>query len=169
MAIRKMLCRACEELSARHDAEHHKAGGMNNQKNNKNGARGKLGFIPLQAIKAKMDQLSQGTLQPVLEKEVLDICETEGNETNGGGSFDLRHDQTAGQTSIRWVMGNHGSRTLSLPVNRAVGAPGEISSPIVGSGVFHTTQQQHTHSGGGGGGGVGAASGLAPGPAVPGR
>lgn len=108
VAVRKMLRRACEEL-----AEH----------------SGSDKFIPLEQIKTKVEALNHG--QAVDEKELLDMCETEGNEVNGGGSFDVREDGSqGGGKSIRFVAGNE--RPTPQPVQRAVGYhPG---SPVVGGG-----------------------------------
>ncbi|KAH8808120.1 salt tolerance down-regulator-domain-containing protein [Xylogone sp. PMI_703] len=83
------------------------------------------GFFDINAVKEQMDLLHVSRDESVSEKELLDICDTEGNSINGGGSFDVRND--AGHISIRYES--------DAPVNhRPVGAPGEIGSPIVGSG-----------------------------------
>lgn len=115
VAVRKMLRRACEELA---DAEGNKIEGA---------AEADNAFIPLERIKTQVEMFNHGF--PVDEKELLDICETEGNEVNGGGSFDVR-DGDQGSKSIRFVSGNE--RPTPQPVHKAVGYhPG---SPI-GSGV----------------------------------
>jgi hypothetical protein len=114
-----MLCRACKELA---DGEANKGDISGTDKDD---------FIPLESIKGQVDLLNQG--EPVTEPELLDICDTEGNHLNGGGSFDVRRDDS-GKVAIRWVSGNSaGDQPL---LQRAVGAPGEIGSPIVGSGPF---------------------------------
>ncbi|KAL2018502.1 hypothetical protein VTK56DRAFT_787 [Thermocarpiscus australiensis] len=115
VAVRKMLRRACEELAS---AEGKKAEGK---------AEASDLFIPLEKIKAQVDVFNHG--HPVDEKELLDICETEGNEVNGGGSFDVQEDGQ-GRKSIRFVSGNE--RPTPQPVQRAVGYhPG---SPVGGKG-----------------------------------
>lgn len=107
VAVRKMLRRACEELA------------------NAEGSTERNDFIPLEMIKMRVENLNHGNA--VDEKDLLDICETEGNEVNGGGSFDVVHDGQGGG-SIRFVSGNQ--RTTPQPAQLAVGyQPG---SPIGG-------------------------------------
>ncbi|KAK4040225.1 salt tolerance down-regulator-domain-containing protein [Parachaetomium inaequale] len=112
VAVRKMLRRACEELanSARRNTE------GNGEASNP--------FTSLERIKTQVEMFGLA----VDEKELLDICETEGNEVNGGGSFDVRDDDQGGK-SIRFVSGNE--RPTPQPVQLAVGYhPG---SPVGGS------------------------------------
>lgn len=111
VAVRKMLRRACEDLA---EVEGKKAEASDN-------------FIALERIKTQVEMFNNG--YPVDEKELLDICETEGNEVNGGGSFDVR-DDNQGSKAIRFVSGNE--RPTPQPVQKAVGYhPG---SPIGGNG-----------------------------------
>jgi len=117
VVIRKMLCRACEQLGA----VSRDAGGASN---------GLEGFASLDDVKAKFSQFQGGHVE---EKELLDMCETEGNLHNGGGSFDLR-DDSSGKKFIRWDPNS--GRANPRPIQRAVGAPGEIGSPVVGSRPF---------------------------------
>ena len=113
VAVRKMLRRACEELT---DAENKKAEDPASD-----------AFIPLERIKTQVGMFNHG--YPVDERELLDICETEGNEINGGGSFDVRDGDQGGKL-IRFVSGTE--RPTPQPVHRAVGYhPG---SPVGGSG-----------------------------------
>ncbi|KAL2066873.1 hypothetical protein VTL71DRAFT_1297 [Oculimacula yallundae] len=100
VAVRLMICRACKSLEGT-TADN---------------------FFDINLIKEKVDLLNPPTDQPVSEKELLDICETEGNAVNGGGSFDIRQDGKS--QSIRY-------ESDVLP-HRPLGAPGEIGSPIVG-------------------------------------
>ena len=80
------------------------------------------GFYDINAIKEQVD--AAGSLdQPVSEQELLDLCETEGNTQNGGGSFEIRNQKNS-HYSIRYE--------ADMPTHRPVGAPGEIGSPIVG-------------------------------------
>lgn len=74
----------------------------------------------------------------ISDQELLDMCETEGNQMNGGGSFDLRSDpKNMGSLLIKWFP-DDGALGGG---QRAVGAPGEIgSSPIIGSGAFQRQQ-----------------------------
>ncbi|KAH8650176.1 hypothetical protein BX600DRAFT_517386 [Xylariales sp. PMI_506] len=113
VAVRLMLCRACKELE--------------------NNAADADGFIDISAVKGHVDSIN--TTEPVSESELLDMCETEGNAQNGGGSFDIRQDDKMNKISIRY---DATSGTPSL-ATRNIGAPGEIGSPIVGSiGSFGT-------------------------------
>ncbi|KAK3988206.1 salt tolerance down-regulator-domain-containing protein [Cladorrhinum sp. PSN332] len=113
IAVRKMLRRACEELS---EAEFSK-GDSGNDKSN-------AGFVKLENIKAQVDIFNHG--HPVDETELLEICETEGSELNGGGSFDVREDEQ-GNRSIRFVPGSHWPAQQPA-VQKAVGY--HPSSPI---------------------------------------
>ncbi|KAK0621630.1 salt tolerance down-regulator-domain-containing protein [Bombardia bombarda] len=123
VAVRKMLRRACEQVA---DAQQKRMDGNTENFDS---------FIPLEDIKSQVAMYNGHV--PVDEKELLDMCETVGNETNGGGSFDVRHDGP-GQISIRFVMSN--GRSNSQPLHRAVGAPGEIGSPIVGGVSFSSSR-----------------------------
>ncbi|KAK6586100.1 hypothetical protein PZA11_001157 [Diplocarpon coronariae] len=103
VAVRLMICRACKNLqSTAHD-----------------------GFFDIKLVKEQVDSLNPPGEQPVSERELLDICETEGNAVNGGGSFDIRKDGP--HHLIRY-------ESDAMPPNRPLGAPGEIGSPIVGGG-----------------------------------
>jgi hypothetical protein len=96
-----MLCRACKKLEGSSPD----------------------GYADINAI---IDYLNSSGEGHVSEREILDICETEGNSQNGGGSFDVRKDSN-NRYSIR--------HEIDLPSShRPVGAPGEIGSPIVGAG-----------------------------------
>jgi hypothetical protein len=108
VVIRQLLVRACKDLE--------------------NYATDASGYIDLSAIKGHVDSINPSQNELIDEAELLDICETEGNAQNGGGSFDIRRGDN-GKVAIRWELGGgsgHG------PFPRNVGAPGEIGSPIVG-------------------------------------
>jgi hypothetical protein len=112
--VRKMLRRACEELA------------NSERRNTEGNGEASNPFTSLERIKTQVEIFNHG--HPVDEKELLDICETEGNEINGGGSFDVRDDGHGGK-SIRFVSGNE--RPTPQPVQLAVGYhPG---SPVGGS------------------------------------
>ncbi|KAI8629495.1 hypothetical protein F5Y19DRAFT_83958 [Xylariaceae sp. FL1651] len=111
VVIRQLLVRACKDLE--------------------NYAADASGYIELSAIKGHVDSITPSPSESIDEAELLDICETEGNPQNGGGSFDIRRDDN-GKVAIRFEVGGgsgHG------PFPRNVGAPGEIGSPIVGAGT----------------------------------
>lgn len=107
VAFRKMLRRACEELG---DPESKKAEGS------KRKADSNDGFVALEDIKTQVEIFNHG--HAVDEKELLDIGDTEGNEVNGGGSFDVREDGQ-GRKSIRWL--SKSERPTPQPIHRAVG------------------------------------------------
>lgn len=98
VTVRLMICRACKELDGSTPD----------------------GFYDIDTIKAHIDQLHP----PVTEDELIDICGTEGNPSNGGGYLDIRKDSN-GHISIR-----HEIDVLT----QRMSAPGEIGSPIVGGG-----------------------------------
>ncbi|KAI1073970.1 hypothetical protein F5B20DRAFT_565342 [Whalleya microplaca] len=110
VAVRQMLVRACKDL------ENH-AADVN-------------GYIDLPAIKGHVDSINLPPTEPVSERELLDMCETEGNPQNGGGSFDVRRDDN-GKVAIRF---EPDGALIPPGYPRSIGAPGEIGSPIVGAG-----------------------------------
>ena len=75
-------------------------------------------------------------------RELLEICETEGNSQNGGGAFTIQDEPQRGIFVKYTPDGGPGNV-------RNTGGPGEIGSPIVGSAVPF----------GAGGGGMGAGVG----------
>ncbi|KAK6196730.1 hypothetical protein LQW54_011239 [Pestalotiopsis sp. IQ-011] len=105
--VRLMLVRACKELE--------------------NYSADADGFIDISIVKGHVDSFN--TSEPVSESELLRMCETEGNPHNGDGSFDIRSVKKSGKTSIRYDP--LGGAPSTIPRN--VGAPGQLSSPIVGS------------------------------------
>ncbi|KAK8084349.1 hypothetical protein PG997_005620 [Apiospora hydei] len=94
-----------------------------------NNAADPHGYIDLSALKGHVDSLN--TSEPISQSELLDMCETEGNAQNGGGSFDVRQDEASGKVSVRFDPSSGGPTAAG---SRNVGAPGEIGSPIVGMG-----------------------------------
>ncbi|KAI0204838.1 hypothetical protein F4808DRAFT_412307 [Astrocystis sublimbata] len=111
VVIRQLLVRACKELE--------------------NYAADAAGYIDMSVIKGHVDSINPSSTESISAVELLEICETEGNPHNGGGSFDIRHDDN-NKVAIRFEM-DVGSGNSPFPRN--VGAPGEIGSPIVGAGV----------------------------------
>jgi hypothetical protein len=105
VAVRLNICRACKNLE-----------GSTSD-----------GFYDVTAVKDQVAHLMAHGEAPITDKELLDICETEGNAVNGGGSFNVRNDGN-GQFSIR--------HEIELPSSqRPLGAPGEIGSPVVGGSI----------------------------------
>ncbi|KAI9738960.1 MAG: Stress response protein nst1 [Claussenomyces sp. TS43310] len=105
VAVRLMLCNACKNLEGSSPD----------------------GFIDITTIRDQLERLNPPRDEPISDKELLDLCETEGNPNNGGGYFDVRI-EGEGHTLIRYEpeISSHG---------RPIGAPGEIGSPIVSSGM----------------------------------
>ncbi|KAK4205154.1 salt tolerance down-regulator-domain-containing protein [Triangularia verruculosa] len=94
LTIRKMLRRACEDLGD-HETQI---------------TEGRTGFIPLEDIKAQVDRLTQSQNGPPVNlDDLLMICETEGNEVNGGGIFELREDG-GNKRSIQYFLSNDRAR-----------------------------------------------------------
>lgn len=75
-------------------------------------------------------------------REMMDICDTEGNSQNGGGSFTVTREQTG--DFIRFEAGRNTS------VSMRGGVPGDIGSPIPGGAmpVFGGARQPFQHPGG---------------------
>lgn len=102
VAVRLMICHACKGLEASSPD----------------------GFLDIHTIKEHVDLITPPGESPVSEKELLDICDTEGNLTNGGGFFSIR--LAAGDRHEIRYEADAGS--ASGPSAGPVGAPG---SPIV--------------------------------------
>lgn len=115
VAVRLMMCRACKNL------ESISSGGFNS----------------INTIKEQIEKMNPPGDPPVSDKEILDICETEGNFINGGGSFDIREDGN-GNWSILYEN--------ETPPHRPLGAPGEIGSPILGNGSLARFPNSHPPS-----------------------
>ncbi|KND87517.1 Stress response protein nst1 [Tolypocladium ophioglossoides CBS 100239] len=109
VAVRSMLCQACKDLSSTSSADTD-------------------GYIDLGTVKSQIE--SQTGDPSIMEQDLLNLCDTEGNSSNGGGTFEVRRESGGtSQHAIRWVP------DLSDGLNphfRAVGAPGEIGSPLAG-------------------------------------
>lgn len=103
VAVRLMICMACQNLQSSTPD----------------------GWLDIDSIKNEVALLNPPREEPVSERELLDICDTEGNQMNGGGTFEIRHSN--GKSQIHYV-------SDPTPHDfRAVGAPGEIGSPISGN------------------------------------
>ena len=106
VTIRHLICQACNKLSANPPAA---------SKNGFHGAEDLLRQIMM------MKPANEGQISL---REMLDICDTEGNSQNGGGSFTVAHEQTG--EFIRFEAGRNTS------VSTRSGVPGDIGSPIPG-------------------------------------
>lgn len=107
VTVRQLLCQACKELANSEDTD---------------------GYIDIGTIKSHIDSATGD--QTILEQDLLDLCDTEGSPSNGGGTFDVKRDAGGPNNhAVRWQPDpNDGFN----PQYRAVGAPGEIGSPLTG-------------------------------------
>ncbi|KAG9240772.1 salt tolerance down-regulator-domain-containing protein [Calycina marina] len=102
VTVRQLACRACNNLEASSPD----------------------GFVDIKAIQEEIAALKQPSDLSISETELIDICDTEGNAINGGGTFETRNEND-GRQFIRHELDNPKAR-------RPLGTPGEIGSPIVG-------------------------------------
>jgi hypothetical protein len=102
--VREMICKACQQIVSSGDSE---------------------GYIGIATLKSMVDEMSGD--HSISEQDLLNLCETEGSRTNGGGTFSILQDVDGpGKHGVRWEPDmNDGFGTPY----RAVGAPGEIGSP----------------------------------------
>jgi hypothetical protein len=100
VAIRRLLAEACKQLSATPGSAPD-------------------GFHPVQNVLRQV-----APKEPTISlTEMLDICDTEGNAQNGGGSFEVRNDGQRGQV-VKFEADSGNAWT---------GTVGDIGSPIVGN------------------------------------
>lgn len=107
VTVRLLLSQACKELTNSATAD-------------------KDGYVDLADIKGHVSLVSGDP--SISEQDLLNLCDTVGSLSNGGGSFDVKQD-AVGLKKIRWVPDTDEGLN---PHFRAVGAPGEIGSPLVG-------------------------------------
>jgi hypothetical protein len=98
-----MICRACKELEGSTPD----------------------GFYDVEDIRTQIGQTHPPLDPPVSEKELIDICGTEGTPSNGGGYLDIRHGAN-GHPCIRY----------DASPSQRLDSAGHIGSPIVGGGRF---------------------------------
>jgi hypothetical protein len=109
VTVRLLACQACKQLTS--------------NSSTKNGN----GFHSIDSIMRQVEQLKPPHEGPIQLRELLQICDTEGNAQNGGGSFTIQDEPPHG-IWVKWEPENSG------PVgSRGAGAPGEIGSPMMGS------------------------------------
>lgn len=92
--------------------------------------KGADGFHDVNLVLRQVDQLRTANEPPISLKEMLDICDTEGNPQNGGGSFLIKDDKENGKF-VKFEPDNNSS----VPGHRGSIVPGEIGSPVPGSSV----------------------------------
>lgn len=110
LTLRHLICQACKALS--------------NQ--SFEGTNGGFGYHSVDLIMHHIEhnRPPNEPIPPV--QEILDICETEGNQQNGGGSLSLQDERGRG-VCVKWIPDG------SAAARPSAGAPGEIGSPVVGS------------------------------------
>ncbi|KAM4067049.1 salt tolerance down-regulator domain-containing protein [Hirsutella rhossiliensis] len=83
VAVRLMLCQACKDLASTSSADAD-------------------GYIDLGTIKSQIE--AQTGDASIMEQDLLNLCDTEGNGSNGGGTFDVRRGAgSTGTPAIRWA------------------------------------------------------------------
>jgi hypothetical protein len=107
--VRLMVCQACKQLTT----------------SKKNGDT----FHEINAVLRQVDQMRPANEAPVQMRELLDICETEGDVQNGGGFFSIQKD-AQGRTFVKHEVDEGTSSSGKGNI-----APGEIGSPIPSSSV----------------------------------
>ncbi len=103
VAIRLMVAEACKKLSATPGTS-------------------KDGFHPAQFLLRQVEQMKPPHEPLISLNEMLEICDTEGNPQNGGGSFVVRNDNFQGQSVKFEPSGGTGNKK----------SVGDIGSPMVG-------------------------------------
>ncbi|RAL15544.1 putative stress response protein Nst1 [Aspergillus homomorphus CBS 101889] len=88
-------------------------------------SKGADGYHDVKVVLRQVEQLRSPSEPSISLKEMLDICDTEGNTQNGGGSFSTKSDET----------GDYVKFESGTPINASSGhrgsiVPGEIGSPI---------------------------------------
>ena len=105
-----MICQACKALS----------------NHSLTGEPASYGSHPIETVMYHIEQNKPPTESSPQLKEVLEICETEGNPQNGGGILSALEELPRG-LCVTWtpdaMQGNRGPNS----------GPGEIGSPIIGS------------------------------------
>ncbi|KAI4247872.1 MAG: hypothetical protein LQ352_006069 [Teloschistes flavicans] len=108
VTIRLLVCQACNKLTANQPAGH------------------RNGFHPVETVLRQVELMKPANEGTISLQEMLDICDTEGNSQNGGGSFIM---ESQGETE-RYVKFEAGRNASVSGVRR--GVPGEIGSPVPG-------------------------------------
>ncbi|PYI05906.1 hypothetical protein BO78DRAFT_419224 [Aspergillus sclerotiicarbonarius CBS 121057] len=110
VTIRLLVIQACKQL--------------NTMSPSKGGASG---YHDVKVVLRQVDQLRPTNEPPISLKEMLDICDTEGNTQNGGGSFSIKSDETG-----EYVKFEPDTNSASSGHRGSI-VPGEIGSPVPSS------------------------------------
>ena len=90
-------------------------------------SKGASGYHDVKIVLRQVDQLRSTNEPPITLKEMLDICDTEGNTQNGGGSFSIKSDETGDYVKFEPDTNSASSG------HRGSIVPGEIGSPVPSS------------------------------------
>lgn len=111
VTIRLLVIQACKQL------------------NTMSPSKGASGYHEVHIVLRQIDQLRPSTEPAISLKEMLDICDTEGNPQNGGGSFLIRDDENGHFVKFEPDTNSAASG------HRGSSVPGEIGSPIPNSSI----------------------------------
>ncbi|KAK2783776.1 Stress response protein nst1 [Emmonsiellopsis sp. PD_33] len=113
VTIRLLVSQACKQLNATSPT------------------KGNSGFHNVNQVLQQVEKLSPPGEPAITLNEMLDICDTEGNSQNGGGSFAIKNEGARG-TFVKFEPDNN-----SMPSGpRGSIAPGDIGSPVPGSSIL---------------------------------
>ncbi|GLA68361.1 stress response protein nst1 [Aspergillus tubingensis] len=90
-------------------------------------SKGASGYHDVNVVLRQVNQLRPANEPPISLKEMLDICDTEGNTQNGGGSFSIRSDETG--ECVKFEPDTNSASSG----HRGSIVPGEIGSPVPSS------------------------------------
>lgn len=90
--------------------------------------KGAADFHDVNQVLRQVDQLKPPTEPPISLNEMLDICDTEGNPQNGGGSFTVKDEGENGK-SVKFEPDNNSH----ISGHRGSIVPGDIGSPVPSS------------------------------------
>jgi hypothetical protein len=85
------------------------------------------GYHDVKIVLQQVEQLRPSNEPSIPLKEMLDICDTEGNTQNGGGSFSIKKDETG--EFVKFEPDNNSAASG----HRGSIVPGEIGSPVPSS------------------------------------
>ncbi|KAE8144216.1 salt tolerance down-regulator-domain-containing protein [Aspergillus avenaceus] len=109
VSIRLLVIQACKQL------------------NTMSPSKGVSGYHDVKVVLRQVDQLRPFNEPSISLKEMLDICDTEGNSQNGGGSFSIRSDETGEYVKFE------PDTNSATSGHRGSIVPGEIGSPVPSS------------------------------------
>jgi hypothetical protein len=90
-------------------------------------SKGAPGFHDVSHVLRQVEQLKPPSEPPISLHEMLDICDTEGNPQNGGGSFTVKEEGDA--RFVKFEPDNNST----VSSHRGSLVPGDIGSPVPGS------------------------------------